>query len=69
MIREVLQKPEANAFFSFVIGLGIACLLFHRDRKTYIIPAMNVKDIPTMVSKIDNKCYRFRVTDASEPTA
>lgn len=69
MIREILQKPEANAFFSFVIGLGLACLLFHRDRKSYIIPAVNVKDIPKIVTKIDKKCYRFRVTDASEPTA
>lgn len=69
MIKEILQKPEANALFSFVIGLGIAVLLFHRSRKEYIVPAIEPEQIATSISKIDGKCYRFRVVDASEPVA
>ena len=68
MIREILKKPEANVLFSFVIGLGLAVLLFHRSRKEYVVSAVNVDELVNTVTKIDGKCYRFRVTDASEPS-
>jgi hypothetical protein len=68
MIREILKKPEANVLFSFVIGLGLAVLLFHRTRKEFVVSAVNVDELVNSVSKIDGKCYRFRVTDASPPS-
>jgi hypothetical protein len=67
MIREILQKPSTNAMFSFVIGLGVAVLLFHRVRKEYIVSALDLDTIESSITKIDGKCYRFRVTDASAP--
>ena len=68
MIREILQKPSTNAMFSFVIGLGVAVLLFHRVRKEYVISAIDLDQLEKAITKIDGKCYRFRVTDASEPS-
>jgi hypothetical protein len=68
MIREVLKRPDAKIFFSFVIGFGLAVLLFHRSRHEYDVLAMAVDELVNSVSKIDGKCYRFRITDASTPS-
>jgi hypothetical protein len=68
MIREILKNPNANILFSFVIGLGVAVLMFHRVRKEFVIPAVDLEELTQAVTKIDGKCYRFRVTDASEPS-
>lgn len=67
MIREILQKPSTNAMFSFVIGLGVAVLLFHRVRTEYVVSAIDLDKLESTITKIDGKCYRFRVTDASVP--
>jgi hypothetical protein len=69
MIREILKKPEANVLFSFVIGLGLAVLLFHRTRQQFVVSAVDVDELANTVAKIDGKCYRFRITDASGPGA
>lgn len=63
MIREILKKPEANVLFSFVIGLGLAVLLFHRRRNEHDVLAVDVSELANSVSKIDGKCYRFRIAD------
>ena len=63
MIREILKKPEANVLFSFVIGLGLAVLLFHRRRNEHDVLAVDLDELVNSVSKIDGKCYRFRVAD------
>ncbi len=68
MIREILKNPNANILFCFVIGLGVAVLMFHRVRKEFVIPAVDMEELTQAVTKIDGKCYRFRVTDASEPS-
>jgi len=67
MIREILQKPEANAFFSFVIGVGLAALMFHRAQTSYVVSALPVDQIASSITKLNGKCWRFRVTDASAP--
>lgn len=56
---------RAAPFFSFVIGLGISILLFHRDYAVLTIPALPLQEIVDKVVKTDAKCYRYRVEDAS----
>lgn len=68
MIREIIHKPEANAIFSFVVGVGVAVLLFHRARKEFVVSAIEIDKLANAVTNINGKCYRFRVTDASEPS-
>ena len=63
MITQVLERGAS--FFSFIIGLGIAALLFHRNYETKTKLAMPLQDATTKVSQFDGKCYRFRVEDAS----
>ena len=52
-------------FFSFVIGLGVSILIFHRDYAIMKIPALPLQEIVDKVVKTDGKCYRYRVEDAS----
>ena len=62
-ITDALER--GSAFFSFVIGLGISVLLFHRNYSTILTSAVTLKDATENVVKMDGKCYRFRVEDAS----
>jgi len=68
-ISKVLKKPEANYLFSFVIGLGIAVLMFHRPQTEIDVCAVPLEDLKKMVTRVDGKCYRYRVEDASCPDA
>ncbi len=67
-IGEVVKRPEANMFFSFVIGVGIAVLLFHRARAEYVVPAIDLDQLTNAINKVDGKCYRYRIADASAPS-
>ena len=68
-VAAVLKKPEANFFFSFVVGLGLAVLMFHRPQTEVEVSAIPPTKLKEMVSRVDGKCYRFRVEDASCPAA
>jgi len=68
-LAQVLKKPEANYFFSFVVGLGLAVLMFHRPQTEVEVSAIPPSEIREMVTRVDGKCYRFRVEDASCPAA
>lgn len=56
---------KASAFFSFVIGLGISVLLFHRNYTSFRTPALPLKDMVDKVVRVDGKCYKYRVEDAN----
>ncbi len=60
---------KASYFFSFLIGLGISVLIFHRDFLSVKIPALPLKDMVDKVVKLDGKCYKYRVEDASCETS
>lgn len=55
---------RAGPFFSFIIGLGISVLLFHRDYAVMRTLSVPLKDVVEKVSKSDGKCYKYRVEDA-----
>jgi hypothetical protein len=56
---------KASAFFSFVIGLGISVLLFHRNYTSFRTPALPLKEMVDKVVRVDGKCYKYRVEDAN----
>jgi hypothetical protein len=62
-IAQALHR--AAPFFSFVIGLGIAAVLFHRNYDTINTVALPVKDVVDRVVRVDGKCYRYRVEDSN----
>lgn len=64
-LRIVEAIHRGAPFFSFIIGLGAAVLLFHRNYTTIRTPAVPPEEAAEKVVKMDGKCYRFRVEDAS----
>ena len=56
-------------FFSFVVGLGISILMFHRPQSEILESAHTTDDLRATVTRIDGKCYRYRIEDASCPAA
>ena len=56
---------RASPFFSFVIGLGISVLLFHRNYESQRVLAIPLDDVSTKTVKVDGKCYKYRVEDAT----
>ena len=67
MLREILAKPESRMLFSFVIGLGLAVLMFHRPQIEVEESLHEADTLRTMITRVDGKCYRYRIEDASCP--
>lgn len=65
MVHIVDVIHRASPFFSFIIGLGIAVILFHRKYESIRTLAVPLKDTLDKVVRVDGKCYRYRVEDAS----
>ena len=62
-IAQALHR--AAPFFSFVVGLGIAAVLFHRKYDTINTVALPLKEVVDKVVRVDGKCYRYRVEDSN----
>lgn len=66
-VVEVIRNPQANIVFSFVVGLGLAVLLFHRPQKTRNVSAVSPAELKDALTRVDGACYRFKIEDASCP--
>jgi hypothetical protein len=65
MLDITKSLERAAPFFSFVIGLGVSVLLFHRNFDVIRTLALPPSEFTDKVVKVDGKCYRYRVEDAS----
>ena len=65
MLNITSAIERARPFFSFIIGLGLAALLFHREFSTEYTLAMSLEDVKTKTNRVNGKCYRYRVEDAT----
>jgi len=62
--RVVKAIERLSPFFSFIIGLGISVLVFHRTYGSIRIPALPLNEMVDKVVKVDGKCYKYRVEDS-----
>ena len=65
MLDITKSLDRAGPFFSFIIGLGISVLLFHRNYATYRTLGVPLQDVEDKTVKVDGKCYKYRVEDAT----
>jgi hypothetical protein len=65
MLKITEALTRAAPFFSFLIGLGLSALVFHRQFATLRTLAVPLEDVESRVAKVDGKCYRYRVEDAN----
>jgi hypothetical protein len=65
MITEILNNPRSEFFFSFLIGVGLTVMMFHRpilfDRSLAVDPIM----LQEQTVKANGKCYKYRVEDST----
>ena len=57
-------SKETLPLLSFIVGLGIAILLFHKPFQTRKTLSLPVKDIEGKTIAFDKKCYRYHAEDA-----
>jgi hypothetical protein len=69
MVNILEAIKRASPFFSFIVGLGISALLFHRNIASFRALAMPVRDVTNTIVKSDGKCWRYRVEDATCETS
>ena len=65
MLGIVDALHKGAPFFSFLIGLGISALLFHRTFQVQKTPAIPLPEMTNKIVKANGKCYRYRVEDAN----
>jgi hypothetical protein len=63
MIERILHNPRGEFFFSFLVGIGLSIMLFHRPIQSQKVLAMDPRDVEGKVVKADRKCYTYRVED------
>ena len=65
MIVQILNNPRAEFFFSFLIGVGLIVMLFHRPVVSERALALEPSEFENKHVKADGKCYTYRVEDAT----
>jgi len=65
MIDKLLQRPQTECFFSFLVGVGLMVMLFHRPIHSERSLALEAHELENREIKADGKCYMYRVEDAS----
>ena len=62
-IIKVLKDEKNIPFFSFLIGLGVVVMLFHKPFVTKTTLSMPLGEVQKQIVKIDNKCFRYIAED------
>lgn len=64
-VLKILHNERSVTFLSFLIGMGLVIMLFHKpflERKTLSLP---VGDVVKEIVSIDGKCYQYTAQDAT----
>jgi hypothetical protein len=65
MVRLLEALNRASPFFSFIVGLGLSVVLFHRNYTSTQTLAIPIQTATDRIVKAEGKCWRYRVEDAS----
>jgi hypothetical protein len=62
-IIQVLKDQKNIPFFSFLIGMGLIVMLFHKPYVTKNTLSMPLTEIQKQIVKVDNKCFKYIAED------
>ena len=65
---KLLHDKKATAFLSFLIGLGIAVLFFHKPYTSGQYLSMPVSAVEGKIVKHGEKCYTYMAEDCLCPS-
>jgi len=63
-ISKLLHNPQSIRVLSFIVGFGIAILIFHKPFGRELTLGVSVKDVEEHTIQNDGKCYKYRAEDA-----
>jgi hypothetical protein len=58
-VSKILKDRKSLAFFSFIIGLGVSILLFHKPFGYKNFLSVPVSDIEGKPVRVNDKCYSY----------
>jgi predicted membrane protein len=64
-IVKILHNERSLSFLSFVIGLGLTVMLFHKPILAKKTLALSIKEVIENVVFVDKKCYQYSAEDAT----
>jgi hypothetical protein len=62
-IQKILHNERSLSFFSFLIGMGLVIMMFHKPFLSKITLALPLKDVEGKVINYNGKCYSYRAED------
>lgn len=62
-ISKLLNNPQSSKVLSFLIGMGVVVLLFHKPLSFEKTLALSVEDIEGRVVPNGGKCYSYVAED------
>jgi hypothetical protein len=62
-ISKLLNNPQSSKVLSFLIGMGVAVLLFHKPLSFEKTLALSVEEIEGRVVPNGGKCYSYIAED------
>lgn len=63
-IVQIFRDEKAAPLLSFIIGLGVIVMLFHRPFVTNSTLSMPVSDIEGAIVKQGTKCFQYHAEDS-----
>jgi hypothetical protein len=57
-------SKETLPLLSFIVGLGVAILLFHKPFQTRATLSMPLHEVEGKVVEVGKKCYQYHAEDA-----
>jgi hypothetical protein len=63
-ISKLLNNPQSIKVFSFLVGFGIAILMFHKPIETHLALGVAVDEVEERTIRSEGKCYKYRAEDA-----
>ena len=62
-IQKLLHNERSLSFFSFLIGMGLIIMMFHKTLHSKITLALPIEDVEGKIINYNGKCYSYRAED------
>lgn len=62
-ITKLLNNPNSSKVLSFLVGMGVMVLLFHKPLELQRTLALSVEEIEGRIVPSGNKCYSYVAED------
>lgn len=66
-IPKLLRDKTSISFFSFLIGLGVIVLAFHKPYPTYQSLSLPLSKVENRPIRVGGKCYSYTAKDSLCP--